>query len=208
MPNTPPCSTIPVLADLPLVIETPRLKLRPYNDHDVEDLWPFVSDPELPRMMSWTAHRDRDETLGFLRGRAEALAKNDSIAWAIEYEGHARGSISLDGIRWFLRALRVDQAELGYWLAPPLWGKGLMTEAAHAVVRFGFGTVGLHKITVGCFEANVGSRRVIEKVGFRLLCRQEHEFWRDGRWHDHLRFELLASEWGDVARTQRFSRPG
>ncbi|HTR54121.1 MAG TPA: GNAT family N-acetyltransferase [Kofleriaceae bacterium] len=206
MSNTPPRSTIPVLADLPLVIETARLRLRPYRDDDVEDLWPFVSDPALPKFMSWTAHKHRDETLGFLRGRAEALAKGDGIAWAIEHEGRACGSVSLEGVRWFLRALRVDCAELGYWLAPPLWGKGIMTEAANAAVKFGFDTIGLHKITVGCFEANAASRRVIEKVGFRFLCREEHEFWRDGRWHDHLRFELLASEWGDVARTQRWAR--
>ena len=56
-----------------------------------------------------------------------------------------------------MRAWRVDRAELGYWLAPALWSQGLMTEAAH---RGGdasaFETLGLHKITVGCFAENDG----------------------------------------------------
>ena len=62
-------------------------------------------------------------------------------------------------------------------------------------------------VTIGCFEENVGSKRVIERVGFRYLCRFEDDVWRDGRWHAHLRFELTASEWADSTRTLRFSRP-
>ena len=182
----------PVLRDLDLVIRTPRLVLRPFRDADVDDLWPWVSDPALPRMMSWTAHVDREETAAFVRGRAQALADNVGLSWAIEHDGRAAGCIALDGIEWRLRALRVDRAELGYWLAPPLWNKWLMTEAARAVVRFAFETVGLHKLTVSCFVENDGSRRVIEKCGFRLIGRVEDDLHRDGRWWSQLKYELLA----------------
>ena len=96
---------------------------------------------------------------------------------------------------------------MGYWIARPFWGKGLMTEAATLATRWAFDTLGLHKVTIMCFEGNTGSRRVIEKVGFRFLCRSEEDTWRDGKWHAHLRYELVASEWGDATRTLRFTRP-
>src|SRR5204863_5466253 len=125
----------------------------------------------------------------------------------IEVEGRAMGTIGLDGIQFELRAWRVDQAELGYWIAPPLWGRGLMTEAAQAVMRCGFETIGLHKITVGCLADNAASRRVIEKLGFRLVGRREDDVWRDGRWWSVLRYELTASEWSDASTTMRVSKP-
>ena len=82
-----------------------------------------------------------------------------------------------------------------------------MTEAAHAVVKFGFENIGLHKITVYCFVENAASKRVIEKVGFRHVGRLEEDLWRDGRWHAQHRFELTSQEWPDVHTTMRVSRP-
>jgi ribosomal-protein-alanine N-acetyltransferase len=207
MTSSAPRPEIPRLSELPLVIETPRVKMRPLAAPDVEALWPYVSDPELPRMMSWDAHRDPAETRAFVSFAAEALAKGSDIVWAIEHEERLVGTIGLHGIAWQLRAWRVDRAELGYWLAPELHRQGLMTEAATAVTRWGFETLGLHKITVSCLDENTGSRRVIEKVGFRFLCKQEEDVWRDSRWHARLWYELLASEWGDTTRTLRFTRP-
>ncbi len=207
MTSAPPRAETPTLSALPLVIETVRLRMRPLAEGDVEALWPYVSDPELPRMMSWAAHRDPAETRAFVAFAADALAKGTDIVWAIEHEDRLVGTIGFHGIAWEMRAWRVDRAELGYWLAPALHGQGLMTEAATAVTRWGFETLGLHKITISCLEGNTGSRRVIEKVGFRFLCKQEDDVWRDGRWHAHLRYELLAAEWGDTTRTLRFARP-
>jgi RimJ/RimL family protein N-acetyltransferase len=205
--SPPPRATIPRLDELDLVLVTARLRLRPLRDSDVEDLWPFVSDPELPRMMSWAAHTDPSQTLAFIAWTREALEKGSSVAWAIEVDGRAMGTIGLDGIQFAVRAWRVDSAELGYWIAPPLWGRGMMTEAAQAVMRCGFDTIGLHKITVGCLAENAASRRVIEKLGFRPIGRREDDVWRDGRWWSVLRYELTASEWGDASTTMRVSKP-
>jgi ribosomal-protein-alanine N-acetyltransferase len=205
--SQPPRPHVPHLSELPLVIDTPRLQLRPLAPTDVEDLWPHCSSQELTKYLSWAAHRNRDETRAFIEEREDELAKDTSVVWAIVHEGHAAGCIGLHGIRWDFRTVRIDRAELGYWIAIALWRKGLMTEAATAVTRWGFETLGLHKITVGCLEDNLGSKRVIEKVGYRYLCKQEDDYWRDGRWYGHFRYELLASEWSDSTRTLKFSRP-
>jgi ribosomal-protein-alanine N-acetyltransferase len=205
--SAPPRATIPKLDELDLVLATPRLRLRPFAETDVDDLWPHVSDPALTTMLSWAAHTERDQTLDFIRRVNAGLFDGTCAAWAIEVDGRASGCISLESIQFGLRAWRLDRAELGYWMAPPLWGRGLMTEAAHAVVRCGFELIGLHKVTVGCIAENAGSRRVIEKLGFRPVGRLEDDVWRDGCWWSVLRYELTASEWSDVSTTMRVSRP-
>jgi RimJ/RimL family protein N-acetyltransferase len=82
-----------------------------------------------------------------------------------------------------------------------------MSEAATAALRFAFEMLGLHKVTIGCVEGNEASRAIIEKLGFRFLAIQQEDFYRFGRWWDHRRYELTASEWGDSTRTLRFNRP-
>ncbi len=205
--SSPPRATIPSLSELSLALETPRLELRPYRTSDVDDIWPYVSDPAFPLAMSWAAHTDRAETVAWVEMVQNAIADNTGVVWAMVADGKVCGAISLEHIRWTIRAWRVDRAELGYWLAPALWNKGLMTEAAHQVLLFAFDTLGLHKVTVGCLEHNIGSRRVIEKLGFRRIGRAEEDVWRDGAWHTHLRYELTAAQWSDVSTTMPISRP-
>jgi len=205
--GAPPRAVIPKLVELPLDLETNRLRLRLLAERDIDDLWPTVSDPEFPRFMSWSAHRDREETRAFVQGVSRAHAENTGVTWAIEHDGRAIGCIGLDGIVWQLRALRLDRAELGYWIQKASWGTGLVTEAAAAVLRCAFETIGLHKVTVGALEGNLASQRVINKLGFQLIGKQEEDIWRDGRWHTHLRYEMTARDYPDVHTTMRVRRP-
>jgi len=69
------------------------------------------------------------------------------------------------------------RAELGYWIAMSFWGLGYATEAARAAVEFGFGPLGLHRINAHYFAGNIGSKRVLEKIGMR----------REGRFRGHIR---------------------
>lgn len=206
--SPPPRPEIPKLDELDLELITRRLRLRLIREGDVEGLWPYVSDPEFPKLMSWAAHTDRSQTLAVVRGMRERFAAGREITWVIEQAGQIAGCIGLNTLEYEVRAWRVDRAELGYWLAPALWNQGFITEAAHEVVRCGFERLALHKVTVGCLVENVGSRRVIEKLGFRPVGRLEDDVWRDGRWWSMLRYEVTAAEWSDVSTTMRVARPG
>jgi RimJ/RimL family protein N-acetyltransferase len=190
-----PPAEIPDLASLPFEIRTERLVLRPLRESDVDDLWPHVSDPEVSRKLTWSAHKERAETLEVVRGLIRAREIGTDLVWGIEHEGKVCGFVGLHGIKWTIRAWRVDRAELAYWIGAPLWGKGYMTEAARAVTRWGFDVAQLHKITIGCVEDNLASKRIIEKLGYRFLCRQEEDFWRDGQWWGHLRYEMTRAEY-------------
>lgn len=190
--SAPPRSEIPTLSTLPLVIDTPRLRLRPPQESDAEGLFPHVSDPQVAQYVTWAAHTSIEQTRQWLRDIKGFITDGSSMVWLIEHAGIPIGCIGVHGITWALRAVRYDRAELGYWLGRSMWGQGLMSEAAAAVVRWAFDTLGLHKLNVMCFEENTGSRRVIDRCGFRFVGRLEEDIWRDGRWHAHLRYELTA----------------
>jgi len=177
------------------VLRTARLDLRPIDASDVEEMWPYVSDPELPRYMTWDAHKERSETEGFVRASVTARNEHAAYTWSIREDGVFSGLVTLDEIIRELRALRMDRAELGYWCAPPQQNRGVITEAARAVLGYAFGDMGLRKVIVGCLRENQPSRRVIEKLGFRLVGEQRDHAFRFGRWWDHILWEMTVDEW-------------
>jgi len=109
MVSAPPRSPIPRIADLPLVVETQRLVLRPLELGDADALFEFASDPEVSKMMAWDPHEDRGVTVAFLERMIAAREAGTSVGWAILVDGKPAGVISLDGITWQFRAWRVDQ---------------------------------------------------------------------------------------------------
>ncbi len=181
--------------ELTLERSTARLRLLPLTTDDVEALWPHVSDPEIPRFMSWEVHRDRAHTTQFLSDVTAAHHSGTGVYWKIVQEETLVGLVSFHDIVGTVRALRIDRAELGYWIGRPFQGRGHATEAAREALRFAFEDLGLHKVIVGAFAENGASVRVIEKLGFRQVGKELAHVFRDGRWWDHLRYELLASDW-------------
>jgi RimJ/RimL family protein N-acetyltransferase len=86
-----------------------------------------------------------------------------SLILAIEVDGKAVGSI---GILPKTDVYR-KSAELGYWLGEQYWGQGIMSEAVKAITEYGFKNYNLHRIYADVFENNPGSKRVLEKAGYR-----------------------------------------
>ena len=168
MSSRPPRTQIPAFSDLHLTIDTPRLHLRPLRASDAEPLYRYSSDPELTKFVTWASHESIEHTREWLAANAEAFRKNTDMVWAIVEGGEPCGAIGLHAITWGLRAVRWDCATLGYWLAIPIRARASGPRRPQAVTRWGFESLGLHKVKVGCFEPNVGSRRVIEKIGFRF----------------------------------------
>jgi ribosomal-protein-alanine N-acetyltransferase len=104
--------------------------------------------------------------------------------------GELVGAMTLSNIR---RGV-ADTGTLGYWIGQPYAGQGLATDAARAICRFAFQTLGLHRVEAACLPANDASRRVLEKTGFRLEGRARAYLKINGAWADHLLFGLLSDE--------------
>lgn len=100
------------------------------------------------------------------------------------------GGISADS----LELGTTHRAEIGYWLARPFWGQGIMTDAVRVYVGYAFGELGLLRLTAHTFEFNVGSSRVLEKNGFRLEGRLRKHYCKDGEFLDARLYGLLKDD--------------
>ena len=112
------------------------------------------------------------------------------LSFCIEVEGRAAGTIGLHVGSDIYR----QNAELGYWLAEPFWGRGIITEAVRAMVRYGFEAYPLHRIHAEVFARNAASGRVLEKAGFTYEARLRSNVIKDGQLLDSLVYSILRDE--------------
>jgi RimJ/RimL family protein N-acetyltransferase len=83
------------------------------------------------------------------------------------------------------------RAEIGYWLAKPYWGRGIMTAVVQKACAFAFAEFGLVKITAHVFADNLASARVLEKCGFELEGYLKKHYLKDGRLLDAKAYALF-----------------
>ncbi len=82
-------------------------------------------------------------------------------------------------------------AELGYWLAEPFWGRGIVTRAVRAMVEYAFQELGLRRVFAEPYATNPASARVLEKAGFTLEGRMRAGAFKDGRVVDQLLYAVV-----------------
>ena len=140
-------------------LETERLILREFRESDAEDLYEYARDPEVGPNAGWKPHESLDESRGVVKNFIQS-----GEVWAIEDKASHKviGSI---GLHKREREGYTFDRELGYALSRAFWGRGLMTEAASAIVDYAFAH-GVKTLLVAHFDFNDRSRRVIEKLGF------------------------------------------
>lgn len=149
-----------------VVLVTPRLTLRPWRQTDVEDFYQYASVDGVGQMAGWMPHASREESQTILN-----LFMQGKHTFALEYQGKVIGSIGVDEYdtedcpEWD----ELQGRQLGYVLAKPYWGQGLMPEAVKAVLDYLFDEQQLDFVSISHFEWNTQSRRVIEKCGFTYL---------------------------------------
>jgi RimJ/RimL family protein N-acetyltransferase len=137
---------------------TERLLLRRPDDRDVDAIVGVVGDWDVARRLARVPHPyGAADALFFIRQIVPA-----EWTWAITL----RGSDELLGAIGLTPEEGGDTAELGYWLSPEHWGNGIVTEAARAVIAFGFERLGLPVVTSGYFDGNPASGQVLRKLGF------------------------------------------
>jgi RimJ/RimL family protein N-acetyltransferase len=175
-------------------LRSERLVLKPVTEADTKAIFAITHENyELTKNMSWDPPKKIEETRAFIQ-----ITQNNfplkTIAWGIHHQDSFIGIISLENITNSENTLIVDKATLGYWLADNYQGKGFMTEAGHAVLQFAFMELKLHKVDVGHFSKNIASGRVIEKLGFKYIGEQKKHYFKNGEWHDHKVYELLAED--------------
>jgi len=174
------------------IIQTERLRLTPWRDceEDARELYAYAKNPDVGPNAGWKPHDSIEESRTIIR---ELFLKSNT--WAIREKESDKviGSISLEKDR---RREDVNSMEMGYSLSKEYWGKGYMTEAAKAVMDYGFEKYGLVVMSICTSPLNRRSQRVIEKCGFKYegLQRRGYHIY-DGTDRDNLFFSILREEW-------------
>ncbi|MEJ2355237.1 MAG: GNAT family N-acetyltransferase [candidate division WOR-3 bacterium] len=88
-----------------------------------------------------------------------------------------------------------NRAELGYWIGKDYWNRGYCTEAAGAIVEYGFGQLLLHKITASHFSENPSSGKVMSKIGMKKEGFLKKHVVKNSKFEDLVVYGILREEW-------------
>ena len=153
--------------------------LRPWVADDLPGLVRYANNAEIARyLIDAFPHPYTTE-----HGQAYldfATSQAPGCIFAIEVAGQAVGSIALHPQADIHR----KNAELGFWLAQPFWGQGIITEAIRRVVAHGFQTLDITRIFARPFGTNRASQRVLEKAGFSLEAQFTQTLFKNGEFVD------------------------
>lgn len=180
------------------VIETERLILRMWSKKDADDLYGYARNPNVGPVAGWKPHGSRAESKYII-----VNVFLQKMSWAIteKVTGRVIGSIGfIDDVT----RPGINSKELGYSLAEEFWGRGLMTEAVAAVIKYAFEELSLDVLAITTRTDNGRSRRVIEKCGFTYegTHRRAYRIY-DGSVYDILCFSMLREEYFDTERNGR-----
>ena len=150
-----------------LVIETERLLLREFEQHDLCDLYEYASVEGVGEMAGWKHHETIEKTQEILNN---FIKENKTFAIVLKENNKVIGSLGVEkyGMEHALTEFDGYQGrEIGYVLSKSYWGKGLMPEAVSAVIQYLFDDVHFDFLLCGYYDFNKQSKRVQEKCGFK-----------------------------------------
>ena len=145
-------------------IETARLRLLPYTLDDLDDLHRLWTDPDVRRYLFDNKVIAREQAASGIERSLACFQTHGFGEWAV----CLRGKDPLIGFCGFRFTGDPPEVELFYGLAPAHWGQGLTTEAARAILRYGFEEHKFSCVVASADAPNVASLRVMEKVGMRF----------------------------------------
>jgi ribosomal-protein-alanine N-acetyltransferase len=152
---------IPGMVTAPIPVRIPGALLRPWKEEDAPSLARYADNPRVSACMRdlFPSPYTIDDAHRFI---AMAAGHTSDLMLAIEVKGEAVGGIGIHP----LEDVHRGTVEIGYWLAEPFWGKGIVTDAVRAIVPVAFEQPGIIRIQAGIFANNPASMRVLEKSGF------------------------------------------
>jgi [ribosomal protein S5]-alanine N-acetyltransferase len=180
-----------------LTLKTNRVELKPALVSDAKELFPYLSNPEIPKLMSWDAHTSLEQSILFCKNIEEQRAAGTSINWVIRKENKVCGLFGLIAIKRTHRSLIYDKAELAYWCAPEFQGQGIMKESGKAVIDFCFKNLKLNKLTVSHHCDNQASKGLILALGFQFHYHEKRAFKKHGEWIDCDFYQLFNPNYAD-----------
>ena len=158
-----------------------HFQLRPWSADDTDSLVRFGNNPKIAANMTdqFPNPYTTEKAKAFIE---YATSNNPPNILAIDANGQAVGGI---GIHPQADINRMN-AEMGYWLAEPYWGQGIISHAIKQMVAYTFENWDINRIFARPFGTNIGSQRALEKAGFVLEARFEKTILKNGEYLDEL----------------------
>ena len=173
-------------------IQTPRLRLRRLTPADAEPLATYRALPEVMRWQLWD-HYDL-ETARILISTVN-LVQPFAPASAYQFAVELSATAQLIGDLYFKTDDAGTQAEIGWTFSPDFQGRGLATEAAHALIDHAFRNLGYHRIYAITDPRHTQSMRLMTRLGMRQEAHFRQNLWFKSAWADDVHFAVLAQDW-------------
>jgi len=155
----------PPLAD----IETKRFLLRKLGHQDIDGMYALDSDPEVHKYLGGNTISRKDEALSTIDHVIAQYDKYGIGRWAI-INKKDNSFVGWSGLKYETNSFYTDQPyyDIGYRILKKYWQQGIASETAIASLDYGFNTLGLSKINAAAHIENIGSIKVLERIGLTL----------------------------------------
>jgi len=167
-----------------------QVKLRPWEKGDEENLVIQADNINI-----WNNVRDLFPHPYTLKDAEDWIFLNKGIDpphnLVVDVDGKAAGGISIKPGEDIHRR----NAEIGYWIGEPLWGKGIGTKAVKLMVTYAFENFDISRIFASTFQDNIASHRVLEKAGFKLEAILEKAIIKNDIILDEFHYSLLKEQY-------------
>ena len=151
------------------MIETARIRLRPFSMADAEDVFEYASDEEFARFLNYPRPSCVEDVRGFLRSAENGAMGPNLLAICLRSDERVIGAVQL-------QPETRRKASLHYELSRSHWGQGLATEAVSALLEWGLNEYpSLEVVEASTSSENLRSRRLLEKLGFLRIGAASHE---------------------------------
>lgn len=147
-------------------METERLILRPWREEDALPLYKYAKNPAVGPIAGWPPHTSVENSREVIR---DILSAPETYAVVLKETNEPVGSVGIMfGDSVHSADMQDGDAEIGYWIGVPYWGKGLIPEAVNRLLRRCFEELEVKRVWCGYYDGNTKSRRVMDKCGFKF----------------------------------------
>jgi len=173
------------------MFETNRLLLRKIEIEDAIEYFDILSDPETVRHTRWEVSREINDTIAYLEFLEQKYKLRQAFHWGIV----DKESKKLIGRVAFISFDEEnDRTEIGYVISRHFWNRGLISEAAQVLIDYGFNELGLNRIEARCNEDNLGSERVMRKIGMKFEGILREQLKMKGKYINQKFYSLIKSD--------------
>ena len=159
--------------------------LRPWHINDLETLVSIANNQNIAKYMADVFPHPYTHEKG--KSFIEFATTNPTATiFAITVDNVPVGSIGLHLQSDILR----KNAEIGYWLAEEYWGKGIMTDAVHQIVKYGFENLDIVRIFARIYGTNIPSQKLVEKCDFKLEGKYDKTIFKNNEFLDELIYAI------------------